>query len=315
MLRASRSILLAAPLIALLAILVFFFGFRDDPAINKIAARMSDTHQLRLLGGDREALLLLPRAYAPGQSLLLILGLHAYDSNAWEYDQYLQLSPAVHTDRVALLLPHGLKDSENSRYWSATPWCCDHEGSGVDDLAYLRTLAAEAGEAVKLHGVVAVGQGNGAFMAQRLACDGLPGLIGVAALGGSSFADSMRCDGAAPVSVLQIHGDADEQVTYAGAAGGDYPGAEALAQRWAGRAGCALERPEQLQPLDLVPNLAGAETAVQRWTSEASGCTTDHIAELWTIKGGGHAPDGGSAIGARILEWLAALCARVRCPA
>ena len=302
MLAASRPIMLALPLIALLAIIVLFFGIRDDPDAQKIAARMSDTHTVRLIGGERPAALALPRIFDPQRSYLLILGLHGYDSNAWEYDQYLRLSPAVNTDDIALLLPQGLKDSEGSRFWNGVPWRGAPQRSGVDDVAWLKALIVEAGEIVQIERVVAVGHSNGGFMAYRLACEGVPNLSAIISLAGSSFADPQRCAEAAPVSVLQIHGDEDDLVLYEGEAGeGGYPGAAALARRWAERAGCDPDAPAELPSLDLDSDIDGAETAARRWSA---GCDGDVVVELWSIRGGGHAPDFSDALAPQLLAWL-----------
>ena len=302
MTRFSRPLLLALPLVIVLAIIVFFFGVRDDPDARKIAARMSDTHIVHLIGGQREAVLALPRAFDAGRSYLLIISLHAYDSNAWEHDQYFRLSAAANDEHIALMLPQGLKDAGGARFWNATPWCCDFNESGVDDAAYLRLLIAEAERIVDIERIVAIGHSNGGFKAHRLACDGLPKLAAVVSLAGSSFADETRCADAAPVSVLQIHGDADEAVLYSGEPGAQgYPGALAVAHRWAQHAGCDPAAPTQAPAIDLDLAIDGAETAVQRWSDD---CESDVLVELWTIHGGGHEPQIEETIAALIVDWL-----------
>lgn len=304
MARASRSILLAAPLIALLAIIVLFFGIRDDPDARKIAARMSDTHIVRLIGEPRPAVLALPPSFDAERAYPLLIGLHGYGSNAWQFDQYFRLSPLANTDNFALLLPQGLKDSDGARYWNATPRCCDLDDSGVDDVGYLESLIAEAGEIVRIERIIAVGYSNGGFLAHRLACEGLEGLTAIVSLAGSSFADAQRCAAAAPLSVLQIHGDADDQVLYGGEIGSSgYPGALEVARRWVQRADCGDGPPADAPPLDLDRSIDGAETTVQRWSD---GCADGAVVELWTIRGGGHEPDVEEAVGARIVEWLGA---------
>ena len=302
MLRATRPILLAAPLIALLAIIVLFFGIRDDPDAETVAGRLSDTHAVHLLGGDRGAVLALPHGLDASEPLTLIVSLHGFGDNAWEHDQYFRLSQATRQQGMALLLPQGLKDAQGRRFWNATEWCCDVEASGVDDVAYLRSLVEETGEIVNVADVVVVGESNGGFMAYRLACDGLPMLRAIVSLAGTSFADAGRCDEAQPVAVLQIHGDADEVVRYDGASGEDnYPGAETVARRWAERAGCDLDAAMTGDSLDLDTGIDGAETTVIRWTE---GCAEGRMVELWTIEGGGHDPDVEETLAAQIIAWL-----------
>ena len=89
-------------------------------------------------------------------------------------------------------------------------------------------------------------------MSYRLACEGIPGLAAIASLAGTSFSDPSHCAFASPVSVLQIHGTADEVVAYDGSTGEhEYAGAEEVALRWAALARCDLTDPETLPPLDL----------------------------------------------------------------
>ena len=98
-------------------------------------------------------------------------------------------------------------------------------------------------------------------MSYRLACEGIPGLVAIASLAGTSFSDPSRCAFASPVSVLQIHGTADEVVAYDGSTGEqEYAGAEEVALRWAALARCDLTDPETLPPLDLDQGIDGPET-------------------------------------------------------
>ena len=302
MLAIARPIFLALPLIALLAIIVLFFGIRDDPDSQKIAARMSDTHQVQLLGDQRQAVLLLPRFYDADQPFLLLLGLHGYGSNAWEYDQYLQLSTAVNNEQFAMLLPHALKDADGKRFWNATPYCCDFDQVSVDDVAHLKGLLEEAASHITIDRVAAVGHSNGAFMAHRLACEDLPNLSAIVSIAGTSFADPDDCSNPSQISLLHIHGDNDDSIRYEGEPGdAGYPGALAITARWAARAGCESESPIRLEPRDIDSSIDGAETSVDRWPTD---CTDDQLIELWSIAGGDHDPGTDGELGRAIVAWL-----------
>ena len=68
-----------------------------------------------------------------------------------------------------------------------------------------------------------------------------------------------------PVSVLQIHGTADETVLYDGRATDDglgYPSAPVAVERFAEAAGCNLDASEEGEALDLDDALPGNETVV-----------------------------------------------------
>ena len=254
--------------------------------------------------GEREARLMLPATLGDNPLPLVVL-LHGFGSSADELDQYLGISRRVGSDRFALLLPEGTRSWIRMRFWNATPACCDFFRSEVDDAAYLRALVREVERIVAVGRVYLIGYSNGGFMAHRLACDGMSKLAGIAVLAGSSFERAERCNGAAPVSVLQMHGDADLLVAYEGNLNpllgrSGFPGAEEAAARWARRGGCDAEATRTAGALDLERRIAGAETAVSAYGN----CDAGIRVELWTIAGGGHRPAFTREIGRIVLAWL-----------
>ena len=258
-----------------------------------------ETHTV---GGERSADLLLPtnRGDAP---LPLVLSLHGYQGEAEAHDWYFGLSAQILDWDFALITPQGASDDRGNAFWNATDGCCNFYGSEVDDYAWLNQLVADAKEIVDVSGVYVVGYSNGGFMAYRLACDGLDGLVAIASLAGSSFGDAERCEGAAPVSVLQIHGTDDLDIPYAGTLEyeGGYPGAVELTDRWAERAGCDVESAVQTGSIDLEDTVDGAETSVRRIRD---GCADGITIELWTIEGADHFPFFGDDWPDRLLRWL-----------
>lgn len=259
-----------------------------------------------IIGGDRPATLIRPLDYTAGTRLPLVIALHGYTSNSANTNRYFGLSQRVTRDRFALILPNGTRNPEGANFWNATDYCCDFWGTGVDDVGYLNGLVTEAGEHIVPDGVHLVGLSNGAFMSYRMACESMPGLRGIAAVGGTTFDDPERCAGAAPVSVLHIHGTADVVIRYGGGSSNTgtthYPGAEETVRRWASRAGCDLSAAETLEPLDLDFTLPGAETQPLRYRE---GCAAGITVELWTIEQGAHVPAfDPDRIGARLIDWL-----------
>jgi len=253
---------------------------------------------------EREARLVLPATLGDVPLPLVVL-LHGFGSSADGLDRYLGISRRVGSDRFALLLPEGTRNWIRMRFWNATPACCDFFRSGADDAGYLRALVQEVERIVAVGRVYVIGYSNGGFMAHRLACDGMPKLAGIAVLAGSSFERAERCDGAAPVTVLQMHGDEDGLVAYEGDPNpllgrGGFPGAEEAAARWARRGGCDAEAARTAGALDLERRIAGAETAVAAYGN----CDAGIRVELWTIAGGGHRPAFVREIGRIVLAWL-----------
>ncbi len=260
----------------------------------------------RTIGEERTAQLMLP-ADRGDSPIPLVVSLHGYQGEAEAHDWYFGLSERIPEYNFALITPQGIADTRGYNFWNATDACCNFYGSDVDDYGWLSGLVAEAQEKVDVSGVYVVGYSNGGFMAYRLACDGLDGLVAIVSLAGSSFGDLDRCADATPVSVLQIHGTDDLNIPYAGTLVGEYdsqggyPGAVALTQRWGERASCDVNLIAVLPDIDLELTIDGAETSVQRIRQ---GCADGVTIELWTIYGGDHFPLFQDDWPDHLLNWL-----------
>lgn len=258
--------------------------------------------------GDR-TVLVLPTEFVDGETPLIV-SLHGFGGDSASQSIYVPLQERVNSHGFALLLPNGAPSSEGSRVWNPTDDCCDGGKAGEDDVAYLTELVAEARKGREFGPVYFFGYSNGGFMAYHMACKGLPGLRAVASLAGTSYVEDSICEDAPPVSVLHVHGTADEVILYAGdesEPSGDgerafYAGARDMVTRWSRRAGC--DWPGEAQPyatLDLDRYVVGAET--QAFRLEA-GCGGGISVELWTSVGSGHAPGYGDAFVDALVAWL-----------
>ena len=251
------------------------------------------------LGGDRPATLLLPGDLSAPIPLVMLL--HGYTMSADSIDRFFGISGRVETDRFALIVPDGTENAVGDRFWNATLQCCDFARQQIDDVAYLSVLVVDARNHAEFDRLYLIGYSNGGYMSYRLACEGLTGLTAIVSLAGSSFVDAEQCLYGSPISVLQIHGDADMLVPYASGGSGP-PGAVELVTRWAERAGCDTDAVVELDPIDLDGLVSGPETTVQRIRE---GCVDGITVELWTMEGVGHVPRLTPAVFAeRVLAWL-----------
>ena len=218
MLRKLGVVGLGVPLVAIIGALVYLFLFGEtEPTFEDATQQLAQDHTVYGLDLEgRRAALVAPFGADPTEPLPLIIALHGYGSNVWEHSQYLGLIERINADRFLLLMPSGSRDADGNRFWNATDFCCDFDDSDVDDVEYLGWLLAEASQQVAVGPVYVVGHSNGGFMSFRLACEGLPGLVGIVSLAGTTFADESRCADASRVSILQIHGDADDVILYDG---------------------------------------------------------------------------------------------------
>ena len=153
-------------------------------------------------------------------------------------------------------------------------------------------------------------------MVYRMACQSADLIAGIASLAGATFLDPSRCVPSQPVNILHIHGNADLNVPYVGAAfQGDgflpsmpaFPGALQTVQFWAGynAARDPITDPAPSKDLDLA--VPGLDTVITRYTNHPLGGAV----ELWTVNGGSHNPtlysgSSSSEFAPRVIDWLLA---------
>lgn len=170
------------------------------------------------LGGNRPTTYALPYDYQPGQLLPLVISMHGFGGNAAWHDAYWSLSSVTKEMGVLLLMPNGRKDLDQRQFWSATQACCNFHGAPDTDSDYLRALIEEAMLYFNIdtERIAVVGHSNGGFMSYRTACDHADLITHVAALAGTTWYDSERCQPEEPVSIYQLHGTWDTVIRFAG---------------------------------------------------------------------------------------------------
>jgi polyhydroxybutyrate depolymerase len=280
--------------LALSLVLSASFGCAKSPAGAVDAAAAPDLGPSNALVAMRPYDLVVP-ARADGKTPLpLVVLLHGRGANATLQNLIFGLSDLVDTAGFLLALPNGTIDpATGQRFWNATDACCDFQHTGVDDVAYLDALIDDvsAHYPVDKKRVFLTGHSNGAFMSHRYACDRAARVAAFFALAGDDWLDDSRCAPTEPVAALQVHGDADTVVPYAGGmasiGGGAIPSARASVAGWAKKNGCPASPTTMGAPQDLDVTAPGAETSVEIWT----GCQPGGAAQLWTMHGVGHVPN------------------------
>ena len=268
-----------------------------------------------VVGEDRPVTVHLPASYDANQPAPLLILLHGYTSSGQEQSAYFNLAPAADARGFVYAYPDGTIDSQGNRFWNATDTCCDFDRTGVDDVGYLAGVIADirAEVAIDPKRIYVLGHSNGAFMAYRLACDEGKVVAAIVSLAGATYADPADCAPDVAVSVVQIHGTADDIIHYEGGTLSDfdrsgtappYPGAEGTAKIWAAYDGCE-EASTPVDPrIDVDADLASgtdpAETSVAEWGD----CTSGATVQLWTIPGGGHVPSISPSFADTVLVFL-----------
>ena len=250
--------------------------------------------------------LVVPKGFDGSRPIPLVILLHGYRDSGFWASSYFGLGPLVDQRTFLYAHPDGTVDSVGNRFWNATDACCNFEGSRVDDVAYINAVIDDvsAHYNVDPKRIFLVGHSNGGFLAHRLACELSPRIAAIVSVAGANWYDPERCQPKAPVSILQVHGDADENVAFEGGDrhGNRFPSAPATVNGWGTRNGCTqLARPTGAE-IDLDSGPDGDETVI----STSGGCPASGAAELWTIRGGSHRPGFQPGWPLLIYDWLLA---------
>src|SRR5437016_4268465 len=112
----------------------------------------------------------IPAAYH-GQPTPLLILLHGFGQNGFVQNAYFGLNQLSEDKGFLLAFPDGTRSSQGQRFWNATDACCDLDGSGVDDVAYLNAVIDDMERLynVDKKRVYLTGHSNGGFMSHRMA--------------------------------------------------------------------------------------------------------------------------------------------------
>ena len=284
-------------------------------AVEPTASAAESASTQVLVGGDRPVAVHVPPEYDSARPAPLLIVLHGYGSSGPEHDAYFHLGEAAAERGFLYAYPDGTIDGNGNHFWNATDACCDFDRAGVDDAAYLARVIGDiqASFAVDPKRIDLIGHSNGGFMSYAMACANADMIAAMVSLAGATFVDRADCAPTVPVAVLEIHGTADDTITYeggtidlgSGPSMAPYPGAKASVTTWATYDGCATSSVvDEHVDVDAHVSVDGApaEAEVMRWT----GCRPGGAAELWTIPGGGHAPDISESFPAAVLDFFEA---------
>jgi polyhydroxybutyrate depolymerase len=240
----------------------------------------------------------------------LVVALHGYGAPGGEaFAHALGLDALADEQGFVLATPDGLVDSRGARFWNASDACCDFDHTGVDDVAYVAWLIDDvaAKVAVDPDRVFVIGHSNGGFLAHRLACDRAARIAGAVSVAGAGWKDTSRCAPSEPVSILEIHGDADATVRMTGGLLFDrprqeYPSSQETMAMWALADGCAATPRAAGAAFDFDDAVPGPDTTPATWAPCRGGVTVD----LWTERKGSHLPHPTRAGLQAIAAWMAA---------
>lgn len=222
----------------------------------------------------------LPVNYKPDQAYPVLLVFHGHGGDAAGTETQTGFSGLADQQHFIVVYPQGLKDDDNLPMWASVGPAADY---GIDELVFISDLLNKLQKelCVNAKRIYATGFSNGGGMSNYLACRLAGRIAAVAPIAGNYFAlPDGGCQPMRAVSLLVIHGTADNVIAYNGRADKEYPGWPLPAipdflSEWASRDSCAKAA---------VTFLDTKAVRGQEWT----GCKDKTGVVHYQIKGGGH---------------------------
>lgn len=271
----------SVPLLVALSLVVTAPPLRAQAAPGRRALEGTVERTLTVDGRARRYLIHLPPGLAAGAPAPVVLVFHGFGGSADQVARELGFSALADREGFVAVYPDGIENRWRDGY-------AVRQGAGVDDYAFVRAVLADVGRqvAVDPRRTYAAGHSNGAFFTQALACR-MPGTFAAIGAVAGQLAVSLRdaCRDGTPVSMLEVHGTADQVVPFAGGPlrpGVELLSAEASAAFRAERAGCA-PTPRATREGD-VDARDGTSARHLVW----DGCADGRGVELWIVDGGSH---------------------------
>lgn len=230
---------------------------------------------------------LTPDDYDGGTPLPLLVALHGYGSSGGNLDRRMGLSRFASSRGLLLVLANATPDARGNPAWhtfKVPKYPFDRE--------YLRALieAVIATYPVDRARVFIFGYSQGAHLAHRMGCEEAGLLTGFISLAGQAPTDPGDCLPSQPLSVLQVHGTADQAVGYDGDVQHEpplpgVPSAHQTIAVWGQADGCGALKATG-RTIDLSEEIPGDETTVEAYEA----CPPGIGVELWTMHDVQHWP-------------------------
>jgi polyhydroxybutyrate depolymerase len=253
--------------------------------LDRLLSRRLRTGTIWHNGILRKYLLYVPRHFRDQAALPLVLVFHGGAADAKQIAEASAMHLIAERQGFIVAYPAGTAGAVGLTW---NPSGANGGGSSsVDDEGFVRALLTELQRRhrVDRHRVYAAGMSIGGALVYQLACSLSEQFAAVAVVAGVMTA--RNCNPSRPVSLLHIHGTADQRVPLAGGRGrktariNDWPPVRDGIERWCEINGC--EWPGEV--IRLVDGLVGRR------------CRGTADVELWLVEGGRHVWPGAAARG------------------
>jgi polyhydroxybutyrate depolymerase len=173
-------------------------------------------------GLDRFYSFYIPTSYAGKTPIPVVLNFHGGGGNSKTQRTISTMDTTAEQHGFIVVYPQGTNKGaflRNGYTWNAGSCCGWAQEHRVDDVKFTRVLLDALAREVPIDSrrVYATGISNGAMMCYRLACELADRIAAIAPISGPMGMGA--CTPVRPISILHIHGTADQFAPYAGGVG------------------------------------------------------------------------------------------------
>lgn len=238
-------------------------------------------------GLKRSYIVYVPAAVDWSRPVPLVFVFHGGTGNAESAIRMSGFNGVADQNGFIVVYPNGsgLLSDDKLLTWNGGSCCGSAQRNNVDDVGFVRAMVTDlqAQANIDVKRIYATGMSNGGILSQRLACEAADLFAAVAPVSGTL--NFQPCDPSRPISLIEFHGTADQNILYNGGYGPksiakvDFASVQSSVEFWVSFNKC------NSQPrTDSV-----ADIKHETW----AGCADSSSVELYTIIGGGHAWPGG----------------------
>ncbi|GAB4504230.1 MAG: PHB depolymerase family esterase [Anaerolineales bacterium] len=189
--------------------------------VSGTALQPGDFLRVLSVGGlERSYRLHVPSSFSLERPSALVLAFHGGGGNADNMVRLTGFDALAEQEGFLVVYPNGTgRLDEKLLTWNGGECCGYAQEQNVDDVAFVRAIVDDLRAFATLDEsrIYATGISNGGILSYRLACDAADLFAAIAPVAGTLNYPS--CSPTEPVSVLHIHGSADEHLPYDGGVG------------------------------------------------------------------------------------------------
>ena len=180
---------------------------------------------IRIMGARRTYLVHVPPNYSPKKPLPLVVVIHGAFDTAAGMEKYSTFSDLADRESFIVMYPNGMGIFGLFQHWNAGHCCGKAANDDVDDVGFIAAAINDVQVRLQIdpNRIYMVGFSNGGMLAYRFAAERGDILAAVAPLaasiGGRPSEDAPQWripDPVKPLSVITIHGMADDDIVYKG---------------------------------------------------------------------------------------------------